>query len=110
MAIDSKALTRSWLHSHEEDSADHVVYRPETFDFPPSRGRSGFELKPDRTLIEFGPGPTDRTTTREGRWDLQADDHLAFVPAGSAGPERTMKIVSVSPAKLVLAKRSPSDK
>ncbi len=38
-------LFQHWMHSHEEDSGDVQVYRPADYDFPPARGRRGFELQ-----------------------------------------------------------------
>src|SRR5438034_663791 len=43
---------RRWLHSHEEDADAAKVYRPDDYPFPPARGRMGFELKPDGSLLE----------------------------------------------------------
>lgn len=104
--IDVPLLIKSWVHSHEEDSEDQAVYRPETFAFPPSRGRGGFDLDPDGTMTQFGPGPTDQTTTQPGRWEVKEDGRLALYSAGSDRPSRVMKITSLSEDKLVLDKRS----
>jgi len=98
------ALARTWVHSHEEDSPGRAVYRPESFAFPPSRGRGGFDLNHDGTMTEFGPGPTDQTATRPGRWEVADDGSLALYPAGAEAPARVMKIASVSPDKLVIDK------
>ena len=105
MPIDTAALSGSWVHSHEEDSAGQNVYRPQSFKFPPSRGRSGFDLEPDGTLLEHGPDATDRTASRPGTWELRADHHLALTPAGAAAPSRLLKVVAVSPDRLVLQKQ-----
>ena len=104
-SIDLTMLVKSWVHSHEEDSEDQVVYRPETFAFPPSRGRGGFDLDPNGTMTQFGPGPTDWTTTQRGRWKIEEDGRLALYSAGSDSPSRVMKITSLSEDKLVLDKR-----
>jgi hypothetical protein len=53
--IDREALVGRWLHSYEEDSADALVFRPGDFDFPPARGRDGFELRDDGSAIELLP-------------------------------------------------------
>ena len=106
--IDPTALEQNWVHSHEEDSPDQAVYRPETFAFLPSRGRGGFDLNPDGTMTQFGPGPTDRTVTRPGRWEVGEDGQLALYPDDSDTPSRVMRITSLSPDKLVLEKRPQS--
>jgi len=42
-----RIVRRCWVHSHEEDSDEEMVFRPAAYEFPPSRGRRSFELKPD---------------------------------------------------------------
>lgn len=59
-----------WVHSHEEDSADEMVFRPAGHSFPPSRGRTAFELRPDGTYLESSPGPVDRPEHSSGSWSL----------------------------------------
>ena len=54
-----KVLTNRWIHSHEEDTPAEMVFRNASFDFPRSRGRSGFELRPDRSMVEIQPGAAD---------------------------------------------------
>jgi hypothetical protein len=104
--IHRDTLAQSWVHSHEEDTANQAIYRLESFAFPPSRGRRGFELKPDGTMIEFGPGPADRTASRSGRWEVGDDGQLIFYPADSNTPSRVTRIISLSEDKLVLEKRA----
>ncbi len=102
--IDPNVLAQTWVHSHEEDNPEQAVYRLETFTFPPSRGRGGFELSRDGTMTEFGPGPTDRTTTRHGRWEVGEGGLLTLRPEGSDRPARVMRIAHLSSNKLVLEK------
>lgn len=59
-------LRQRRLHSHEEDTDTETVYRPADYDFPLSRGRSGFDLKQDNKLAEINIAPTDGTTENEG--------------------------------------------
>jgi hypothetical protein len=75
------ALTGSWLHSYEEDEGDRVVFRPTSYDFPPARGRHGFELSSDGDVLRSGPGPDDRTQETRGRWKLE-DGELRLDLAG----------------------------
>lgn len=61
-----------WLHSREEDAGDVQVYRPETWDFPPARGRRGLEVGEDGELRLLAPGPDDRPQAVPGGWaDLE---------------------------------------
>ncbi len=104
--FDVSHLTQHWLHSHEEDTPTSTVYRPAKFSFPPSRGRKGFDLKPDGTLIAKKPGATDQTETRAGTWKL-VDNKLQLSVGGDA-PAQTLSIESVEPNRLVVVKPSDS--
>jgi hypothetical protein len=44
------------------------VYRPENYDFPPSRGRAGFQLFADGRFVELAIAPTDGIEARQGTW------------------------------------------
>jgi hypothetical protein len=101
------ALHRHWVHSHEEDNGSERVYRPVSFTFPPSRGRTSFELHPDGTMIEHAPGPTDRGQDVPGTWTFaEGDALLEFSASSSAGQRRVMRIVSAGKNKLVLKDES----
>ena len=93
------ALTGSWLHSHEEDAGDRLVFRSADYDFPPARGREGFELLPDGDLRQSGPGPDDRTQTARGRWKLERGE-LQLDIAG--GRQERYTVESVDRGHLVL--------
>ena len=99
--IDRAALSQRWVHSHEEDTADEMVFRPASYAFPPSRGRRSFQLKPEGTVVTFGPGPDDRSVQSEGTWQLDADNKL-ILQTGTA--ERAMPLLRVEPNKLVVKK------
>jgi hypothetical protein len=58
MTVDRAALERRWIRSHEEDTPDEMVLRPDDYPFPPSRGRMGFELRHDGGYLESAIGPT----------------------------------------------------
>ena len=102
--IDRNALHQQWVHSHEEDTATETVYRPASFAFPRSRGRSAMALKPDGGLVETGPGPTDRPQESQGTWKLEDNDTLSIHEKGKQKPNRTMKIVSLDQDRLVVRK------
>jgi hypothetical protein len=102
--VDRNALHRQWVHSHEEDTATEKVYRPASFAFPRSRGRSAMALKPGGGLVETGIGPTDRPQESQGTWKLDEDDTLSLYEKGKKKPVRTMKIVSLDKEKLVVRK------
>ena len=97
-----KILRRRWVHSHEEDTDREMVFRPAAFEFPPSRGRRSFELKPDGALLEGRIGPTDRPLETQGTWELQGD-RLVFQRGPLEAP-RVMRIASVEDDRLTIEK------
>ena len=50
-----------------------MVFRPADHDFPRSRGRTSFELRPDGTYLESSPGPVDLPEETTGSWSLESD-------------------------------------
>jgi hypothetical protein len=95
------SLVNLWIHSKEEDTVDTKVYRPKTFQLPPSRGRTGFELAADGNLRMHGVASNDKRHVGEGTWQYK-DGHLTFSPDGEDG--QSFKVVSLEPDKLVLHK------
>lgn len=73
----------TWVHSHEEDHADLLVFRPEAFPFPRSRGRMAFRLLASGDAVKSGPSPDDRRTELPGDWRL-VGQHLHISTSGSA--------------------------
>ncbi len=97
--IERAALARRWVHSHEEDRGDEIVFRTDRFDFPPSRGRAALDLRADGTYAGTLPGPTDAPASGEGRWQL-ADNRLVI--EGEGAPVAGGTVVSVDDDRLVL--------
>ncbi len=104
--VNPELLHQHWVHSHEEDTGDRMVFRPSTYDFPLSRGRSSFDLQADGHLIESGIGPTDRSQKATGRWKLEGANRLALYNdrQAPAGPGRVLEIESAEPDRLVVKK------
>ena len=100
--IDRDSLHQQWVHSHEEDTETRMVFRPASFAFPPSRGRTAFTLKSDGSLFEIGIGPTDRRQESQGTWKLEDDGTLLFYEKARTKPKRTMKIVFLDKDRLVV--------
>ena len=96
-------IAQRWMHSHEEDTAEEIVYRPANFAFPPSRGRAGFELKGDGTYLDLGTGPADGPQQAEGEWQL-ADDVLTLACDALPGGRRTLRVITCGDDRLVVAR------
>ena len=65
------SLHGRWVRSQEDDSGDELVFRPASYSFPPSRGRTSIELRPDGSYVECAPGPVDVPEEWTGRWSLE---------------------------------------
>jgi hypothetical protein len=96
--VDRSTLVGHWVHSHEEDSGDEIVFRPAGYGFPPSRGRRALELRPDGKASRTDPGPTDKPESAPAGWELCDGDVL------EVDGER-LPIVSAEPDRLVLRRR-----
>jgi hypothetical protein len=60
-----------WIHSHEEDTEDVKVYRPHDYVFPPTRGRTGFEIKENGEFIQYDIAPACGVEKVMGRWKAE---------------------------------------
>jgi hypothetical protein len=78
MSFDKNLLLRSWLHAHEEDAPDRVVFRPASYSLPPSRGRSGYTFFPDGHAIKISPGPADRPIQVRGTWSMDDEGKITI--------------------------------
>jgi hypothetical protein len=101
-----KTLEGHWVHSHEEDTPASMVFRPASYAFPRSRGRSGFQLQPGGKAIEYGIGPTDRTAEAECSWHLEQGNELTLVLGKPSGVQRRLPIESASNDRLVIKRES----
>jgi hypothetical protein len=99
--VNRSFVTQSWFHSHEEDQGDEQVFRPSSWPFPPSRGRTGFDLLPDGTMRSAGPGRDDRPGSAEGTWDLQQN---LLRLADSRQGSQVFVLLSVASDRLILKK------
>lgn len=100
MAINiNNLLGRQWVHSHEENSGNKQVFRPSSYELPPSRGRFSFELRPDGSMVRHGWGATDRSQRAVGTWKLEGDK-LFLSTATDRETPRGLKILSVSADRL----------
>jgi hypothetical protein len=106
--FDASLLSQEWVHAHEEDTEGTAVYRPVDYDLPPTRGRKGFDLRPDGSLVETGIGPTDRAQQTPGTWRLSGDNRLELSKPSADQPQRVLEIESLERDKLVVRKAAPS--
>jgi hypothetical protein len=101
MGVERQSLLGRWVHAHEEDGEEEMVFRPAEQELPPSRGRQRLELRKDGTLVEGSPGPTDRPEEATGSWELEGEDVLVL--RQGAGSRRA-RVLAAEPERLVLAR------
>lgn len=103
--IDTKLLSRYWVHSREEDTATETVYRPSGFPLPPSRGRTGFEFVGDGTFKRVGIGATDISRVEQGSWKVEPAG-VNQVSIKLEGEARSLEILDLKADRLAI-KRAP---
>ena len=73
-------LLKRWLHSHEEDDGERLVFRPAQYSFPRSRGaRQAMMLGEDGQAEVELAGPADASTST-GRWGLEGRNLRIVTP------------------------------
>ncbi len=76
--IMKKVIGVTWIRSFEDDKDGTQVYRPETYEFPPARGREGWRFEEDGTLTKQAIAPTDGYVSQRGKWNFstQKDKYI----------------------------------
>jgi hypothetical protein len=79
--VERERLEGRWVHSHEEDTDDEMVFRSASsgYEFPRSRGREALELHPDGSYAGTAPGPVDKPeATAGGEWTIEDGNKLVL--------------------------------
>ncbi|MEO7846984.1 MAG: hypothetical protein ABIR82_16735 [Nocardioides sp.] len=97
-------MSGRWVHAHEEDTEDEMVFRPAGTDLPPSRGRMAFELRADGTFVEAGLGAADVPEESTGIWVVEGDT-ITLSEGATQGVPREMEVVTADKERLVIHKR-----
>ncbi|MBG8552711.1 MULTISPECIES: hypothetical protein [Hymenobacter] len=93
-------LERTWLHAHEEDQGEVLVYRPNTYAFPPSRGRTGFAFEHNGLFTQYDIAPTDGLEGHKGQWKALSDNRVSITLDDHSTPDYQLEIVSLEPELL----------
>jgi hypothetical protein len=99
---EKQLLKGRWVHSHEEDTDDEMVFRPADRPLPPARGRTSLEFLPDGTYVESAPGPVDVPESSTGSWSLEGD-RLLLESKGDQ-PNRKLEITGAEDDRLTIRK------
>jgi hypothetical protein len=87
------AIFTRWVHSFEEDAADVAVYRPIDYDFPPARGREGFEFREGGEFIEYRIGRADGSRRVTGRWRVEGQNRVHISLDSRGATSYTLEIL-----------------
>jgi hypothetical protein len=94
-------VEKRWLHSHEEDVAGQRVFRPDSYAFPLSRGRTAFRLHADGTAEIETPSPSDRGTRRTpATWTLRGEE-IVILPEVAGAAALTVDLAEAASGKLL---------
>ncbi|HYH90128.1 MAG TPA: hypothetical protein VEX67_12895 [Solirubrobacteraceae bacterium] len=99
--VERERLEGRWVHSHEEDTDDEMVFRSASsgYQFPRSRGREALELNADGSYGGTAPGPTDKPeATAGGEWTIEDGNKLVL-------GDRTLEITAAEGDVLRVRKR-----
>ncbi len=97
-------MSGRWVHAHEEDTDDEMVFRPVGTPLPPARGRMAFDLRADGTFAETGLGAADLPEEGSGTWVVEGDT-IRLTEGAAQGVPREMEVVSADQDRLVIQKR-----
>ncbi|HEY4649852.1 MAG TPA: hypothetical protein VIG72_00490 [Pontibacter sp.] len=95
--LEAQLLGKTWLHAFEEDQEDITTYRPNTYDFAPSRGRTGFALEHGGILKNYTIAPADGLEEQPGTWQFLENDKILITikPEGQPQQQYLIEIVSL---------------
>jgi hypothetical protein len=89
-------LEGTWLHAHEEDEDNIQVYRPNTYSFGPSRGRTGFSFEHNGLFTQYDIAPTDGLQERKGQWKAESETLLRITLDEQDEPSYKLKIETLN--------------
>lgn len=102
MEIDLHFLQKKWIHAHEEDTSELLVFRPETYPFGLSRGRDAIEFHANGKVTRVGIAPNDTLSFSEGKWMQQGQSSVRVTRQSEE--ISLLEIAWLAPDKLVIKK------
>ncbi|WP_375562186.1 hypothetical protein ACE193_06440 [Bernardetia sp. OM2101] len=94
--IMKKVVDVTWIRSFEDDKDGTQAYRPETYEFPPARGREGWRFEEDGTLKKQAIGATDAYVTKEGKWTFTNENNKNTVNIILEDQKQSYEVISAS--------------
>ena len=100
-----------WTHSHEEDHGGLMVFRPDSFPFPRSRGRLAFVLQGDGQGTYVPIGADDQSGSVPAQWNIEpGTSPVSLLLRIQAGDREVFwaQVLKANPAELLLRMLPPS--
>ncbi|WP_338768214.1 hypothetical protein WAF17_07350 [Bernardetia sp. ABR2-2B] len=94
--IMKKVIGTTWIRSFEDDKNGTEAYRPETYEFPPARGREGWKFEEDGTLKKQAIAATDGYVGKEGTWTFSNENNQNIIHISLKDIKSSYEIISVS--------------
>ncbi len=93
----SPALYQKWVHSYEDEKGDGIeTYRPESYSFPPSRGRKAVKFQNGGLMVRFDIAPGDGQRLVMGKWErTKLGNTLKITVEGSENSVYFLEVISV---------------
>jgi hypothetical protein len=98
-----ESLLGEWVHRHEEDAGERMVFVRGGEPLPPSRGRRRLELRERGVLAASVPGRSDAPEPMRGHWSLDAGRLRLAYEAPERGEEE-FRVEALEGDRLVLAR------
>lgn len=99
-------MTKVWIRSFEEETEPGTeIYRRDTYQFNPARGREQMDLRELSHSLSRA-GPDDRMTKSKGHWAFNKDDDsLTFSIDRGQLPSRSYQVMELDAQKMILQRR-----
>lgn len=102
-----KELAHKWVHSHEDDIDDIMVFRRSDYQFPPSRGRRKIEFKEDGQFVQSSIGSSCGPKETVGRFkEISPNELKVYFDKQVEGRSYSIKLVSCDDKVLKVKKES----
>lgn len=102
MPVSEQRLVGTWMHAREEDSSGTLVFRPADYDFPPARGRVGYEFRANHSCDYIGISPRDGAARTSCAWRMSGGAHSELHIEFPDGRSDVFTVVSADRDRLVL--------
>ena len=104
--INFNSLKGKWNRAHEEEKEkDTWMFRPDSHELPPARGREMIEFLSDNKVIYYPIAPADGNLRRSGTYTLTKKKNEITINYDSDDKRDVFVIVQLSDSILVLSPR-----